>query len=202
MYRKALVRIFLVNLMFLWAFISVSLTEKTGYMTQYGNLQQTYKVRRGVGVGVANVIASNERIVTVHKMEQETVFNINRDEIEILSKIVEAEAGGEDDEGKLLIANVILNRCVNHAFPDTIEGVVFQEENGVVQFSPIADGRYEKTIVSDETKRAVYRALEGEDLSEGALYFVAREYADKNKMEWFDQNLEFLFCHGGHEFFR
>jgi N-acetylmuramoyl-L-alanine amidase len=56
--------------------------------------------------------------------------------------------------------------------------------------------------ISQETGEAVERALEGEDISEGALYFVARKYADSEKIKWFDRNLTFLFEHGGHEFFR
>ena len=56
--------------------------------------------------------------------------------------------------------------------------------------------------VSDSTRHAVARALEGEDISQGALYFAARKYADPEKMKWFDSELTFLFQHGGHEFFK
>ena len=37
-------------------------------------------------------------------------------ELEVLLKIVEAEAGCEDEEGKLLVANVILNRLNSDKF--------------------------------------------------------------------------------------
>lgn len=46
------------------------------------------------------------------------------------------------------------------------------------------------------------RALDGEDISEGALYFAARDYADSKRMRWFDEKLTLLFRHGGHEFFK
>ena len=49
---------------------------------------------------------------------------------------------------------------------------------------------------------AVGRALDGEDISEGALYFAARDYADSKRMRWFDEKLTLLFRHGGHEFFK
>jgi N-acetylmuramoyl-L-alanine amidase len=55
--------------------------------------------------------------------------------------------------------------------------------------------------VSDETKNALNRALAGEDISGGALYFVARKYADGSKISWFENNLKFLFNYGGHEFY-
>lgn len=123
-------------------------------------------------------------------------------EVEVLQRIVEAEAGGEDANGKLLVANVVLNRVENEEFPNTISEVVFQNANGVTQFSPVANGRYYQVTVSENTIDAVERALSGEDISEGALYFAARKYANSNSMKWFDENLTFLFQHGGHEFFK
>ena len=80
--------------------------------------------------------------------------------------------------------------------------MVFQKEKGVWQFSPVSNGSYYRVEISEETVSAVERALLGEDLSEGALYFAARKYADSNKMKWFDRNLTYLFIHGGHEFFK
>lgn len=129
-------------------------------------------------------------------------WDFSEDEIEVLQRIVEAEAGGEDGDGKLLVANVVLNRVLDEDFPDTIREVVFQRSNGVIQFSPVANGRYDKVKVSQDTVDAVQRALEGEDLSQGALYFAARKYADSNSMRWFDEKLTFVLQHGGHEFFR
>ena len=87
------------------------------------------------------------------------------------------------------------------SLPDSITEIVFQRENGVSQFSPIADGSYYKVSVSEETAEAVGRALAGEDISRGALYFAARKYADSESMRWFDEKLTLLFRHGGHEFF-
>lgn len=164
-------------------------------------------------IGIAEFSSSPRRVVDYVLLEQvqaekeaeepeETALLYPEEEIEVLERIVEAEAGGEDADGKLLVANVVLNRVADDAFPDTIRDVVFQRENGVTQFSPVANGRYDKVIISDETIQAVERALQGEDLSDGALYFAARKYADSSNMRWFDENLTFLFRHGGHEFFR
>ena len=112
-----------------------------------------------------------------------------------------AEAGGEDINGRILVANVILNRVQSEAFPNTVEGVVFQKHNGRFQFSPIYDGRYNRVKISEETVEAVERALAGEDYSKGALYFVSRKGAAPDKMRWFDNHLTRLFQYGGHEFF-
>ena len=107
-----------------------------------------------------------------------------------------------DEDGKLLVANVVLNRMNSDKFPDTVTEVVFQREKGVSQFSPVYNGSYYRVTVSDETVEAVERALMGEDISQGALYFAARKYADSGKMRWFDTKLTYLFLYGGHEFFK
>ncbi|MDF2804902.1 MAG: cell wall hydrolase SleB, partial [Anaerocolumna sp.] len=130
------------------------------------------------------------------------VVGLSDKEIEILQRIVEAEASGETTKGKMLVANVILNRVKNTYFPDTVEGVVFQRNGGTYQFSPIKDGRYYSIKVSSDTKKAVNRVLKGEDESKGALYFSARSRADRSSMRWFDNHLTFLFEYGGHEFFK
>lgn len=154
------------------------------------------------GLGIVNVAISGERVLDYSVLEREKRYLLSDRDLEALLRIVEAEAGCEDEEGKLLVANVVLNRMEDEDFPDTVYEVVFQQENGVTQFSPIADGSYEKVVVSEETIRAVSRALKGEDISQGALYFAARKYADSGKMKWFDDNLVRLFAHGGHEFFK
>lgn len=152
-------------------------------------------------IGVIKEVASDQRIVSYGILEKELVLDLTKEDYEVLLRIVEAEAGGEDEEGKMLVANVILNRVNNEKFPDTVKEVVFQCENGTAQFSPISDGRYDTVTISQETVDAVNRVLEGEDNSKGALYFVSRKAADPDKMKWFDECLTFLFEHGGHEFF-
>ena len=154
------------------------------------------------GLGIVETAISGQRVIDYCLLEQKYIYNLPDDELETLLRIVEAEAGTEDEEGKLLVANVVLNRMEDEEFPDTVSGVVFQKENGTAQFSPVSDGSYYQVKISDETISAVGRALTGEDISQGALYFAARKSADKNKMKWFDENLTHLFVHGGHEFFK
>ncbi len=134
--------------------------------------------------------------------EKSFVYDVTSSEISMLERIVQAEAGGEDMKGKILIANVILNRVADDQFPDDIESVIFQNKNGEYQFSPVDDERYWKVKVSEKTKQAVQRALEGEDYSKGALYFIARKRTSAGSAAWFDNNLEWLFKHGGHEFYK
>ena len=118
-----------------------------------------------------------------------------------LLQIVEAEATGEDIEGKMLIANVILNRVRDERFPNTIEGVVWQQIDGSAQFQPTIDGRINTVEITQSTIEAVDRVLAGEDSSEGALYFMARNGSDASSIGWFEENLTPLMTHGGHEYY-
>ena len=110
-------------------------------------------------------------LVTKYREE----INISKKEKNILCRIVEAEAGGEKYIGKMMLVADVAPLTVSYVaqFADDIEGVVFAHSGGVYQFSPVCDGRYYSVHVSRTTKKAVERALSGEDNSRGARYFVA-----------------------------
>lgn len=114
---------------------------------------------------------------------------------EILLKIAMAEAEGEDTEGKALVMLVVLNRVWSDDFPDSIEAVVFQEN----QFSPVKDGgRYYTTEPDEDCYAALALIQGGWDQSMGALYFESEENADN----WHSNNLTYLFQHGNHRFYK
>lgn len=122
----------------------------------------------------------------------------SEEDYEVLLRIVQAEAGICDDKGKILVANVILNRVESKEFPNTIKGVVYQRS----QFSPVANGSINTCKVTPQTVECVNRALSGEDYSQGALYFMNRSGARSRAANWFDGHLTFLFRHERHEFFK
>jgi N-acetylmuramoyl-L-alanine amidase len=153
---------------------------------------------------------SNAQIATAKEQQVHTVkiasynktLKVTTEDVKMLERITQAEASGEDMKGKILIVNVILNRVASDEFPDTIKKVIFQNDDGDYQFSPVKSGKYWKVKISEETKKAVQKALAGEDYSKGALYFMARKHAKSKNAKWFDENLTRLFVHGGHEFFK
>lgn len=146
-------------------------------------------------------ISSPEREVAYDVLVNEDAVFLDEESMDILCRIVEAEAGTEDEEGRMLVANVVLNRVESRRFPNTVKGVVFQKNGGVCQFSPIATGSYYRVKVSEKTRSAVDRVLRGEDISQGALFFVNRHATKAGNMSWFDTRCTFLFTHGRHEFF-
>ncbi len=142
---------------------------------------------------LALMSCSTDHIVNYHG----TKYAISDEEYQVLLRIVESEAPCEDIEGRMLVANVVLNRVHADQFPDTISEVVFQKG----QFAPVSDGMYYKRTVSEKTIEAVERVLAGEDNSQGALYFVARALASEEGLKFFDEKLEKLFKHGVHTFY-
>ncbi|MCI8311499.1 MAG: cell wall hydrolase [Lachnospiraceae bacterium] len=138
--------------------------------------------------------AEAEEVISV---ASDNSYGLGEQEYQILLKIVEAEAGGEDTTGKMLVANVVMNRVRSAQFPDTISEVVYERSEGRAQFSPTADGRIDKVTISSDTIEAVARVMSGEDVSAGALYFRAIS----SKEGWFDQSLNRVLEHGNHIFY-
>ena len=119
------------------------------------------------------------------------------EDYQVLLRIVQAEAGICDPKGKILVADVIINRVLSGKFPDSVKAVVYQPS----QFQPVSNGTINTVKVTAETIECVDRALAGEDYSNGALYFMNRR-ASGSAASWFDRRLTYLFAHHGHEFFR
>lgn len=114
----------------------------------------------------------------------------------ILAKMAMAEAEGEDTEGKALVILVILNRVWAEQFPDTILGVISQEN----AFTSYSNGRYDR-VDPDADCMAALRLVESHwDESQGALYF--ERTPAEGESTWHSRNLEKLFTHGNHTFYR
>ena len=119
------------------------------------------------------------------------------EDYQVLLRIVQAEAGICDKRGKILVADVIINRVLSKEFPNSVKAVVYEPS----QFQPVSNGAINSVKVTAETIECVDRALDGEDYSNGALYFMNRR-GSGSAAAWFDRHLTYLFAHDGHEFFR
>ncbi len=119
------------------------------------------------------------------------------EDYQVLLRIVQAEAGICDKRGKILVADVIINRVLSKEFPSSVKAVVYEPS----QFQPVSNGAINSVKVTAETIECVDRALDGEDYSNGALYFMNRR-GSGSAAAWFDRHLTYLFAHDGHEFFR
>lgn len=205
MYKRFITWLFLCNMLFFAGWFCVKgiqlnrLASTTAFQISLNENSEQPKADKFFGL-LKNV-SSGQRVVDYEVLEKENTCPLSDEDYEILLKIVQAEAGSEDETGKMLVAGVVMNRVESSKFPDTVKEVVFQSEGGVYQFSPVANGSFYSVVVTEETVEAVDRVLSGENITEGALYFAARKYADDEKMQWFDNYLTRLFEYGGHEFF-
>lgn len=105
------------------------------------------------------------------------------DDLYWLSRIVNAEARGESLEGKIAVANVVLNRVRSKEFPESVKKVVFDTRFGV-QFTPISDGSI-YLAPSEESCLAARLALDGADVAGESLYFASNAAA---KSCWAERN--------------
>ncbi len=86
--------------------------------------------------------------------------------VTLLARVISGEARGESYEGQVAIAAVILNRVKHSSFPNSIAGVVYQEN----AFTAVSDGQINITP-SQSCYNAARDALNGWDPTGGAIYY-------------------------------
>lgn len=87
-------------------------------------------------------------------------------DVDLLARLISAEARGESYTGQVAVGAVVLNRVRHSSFPNTIAGVIYQPE----AFTCIADGQFNEPV-SESAYRAAKDALNGWDPSGGAIYY-------------------------------
>lgn len=87
-------------------------------------------------------------------------------DVELLARVINAEARGESYVGQVAVGAVVLNRVEHSSFPDTISGVIYQSE----AFSSVYGKNWYVTI-SDSARKAAKDCINGWDPSGGAIYF-------------------------------
>lgn len=87
-------------------------------------------------------------------------------DVELLARVINAEARGESYVGQVAVGAVVLNRVEHSSFPDTISGVIYQSG----AFSSVYGKNWYVTI-SDSARKAAKDCINGWDPSGGAIYF-------------------------------
>ena len=117
----------------------------------------------------------------VPEYEDDTVVELREDEVDMIERLVWAEAGTEGEEGRNAVRGVIFNRLASDRFPDTVEEVINQRN----QFEPIGKyGSVGAIPVPDETlANQKYEMNEylntGIDASGGRTFFLNKAIAQK-----------------------
>lgn len=163
-------------------------------MTQYQSMQGSYEVNTMKPTTTKEPEITKEPVIETTNDSLIQSKDWDADDSYLLAKIAMAEAEGEDVEGKALVILVVLNRVWTDEFPGTIHDVIYQKS----QFSPIANGRFDRVEPDEECYEALEMVMSGWDESDGALYFESEKSADN----WHSRHLEYLFTHGGHRFYK
>lgn len=99
-------------------------------------------------------------------------------EVDLLARLITAEADGEPYVGKLAVGAVVLNRTRDANFPKSIYDVIYQYDSGTYQFEPVMNGWINRPA-SPDSLRAAKAALNGWDPTNGAVYFFATYVTNK-----------------------
>ena len=90
----------------------------------------------------------------------------NNTDLNLLSKLVNAEARGEPYKGMVALAASVLNRVANSKFPNTIAGVIYQSG----AYTCVSDGQINLEGTA-QSRKAAQDAINGWDPTSGCIYY-------------------------------
>ncbi len=103
--------------------------------------------------------------------ERPFVYDASPEELNLLARVIAAEAYGEPFRGKVAVGAVVLNRVRDAG--GTISSVLRRG----CQFTVVCNGAVGRVRAAAEDRRAAEAALRGEDPTDGARYFNAARFA-------------------------
>jgi N-acetylmuramoyl-L-alanine amidase len=126
------------------------------------------------GVGTTNAVKRFQRtygltadgVTGASTWKAAKTYSLNKQELDILAKVIYSEARGEPYKGQVAVGAVVMNRLKSKQFPDTLYDIVFQPG----AFTAVDDGQYWLTPNSS-AYRAAQEAVRGWDPTGGSLYY-------------------------------
>lgn len=112
--------------------------------------------------------------------------------LDLIARVINAEAGNMSMEGKVSVGNVIMNRVASSEFPNTVYEVLYQRN----QFTVVNYPSFQRTP-SAESVAAAKLAMDGVNYVPGAMF-----YNVTGLRTWASRNRPFLMSFGGHDFYR
>ncbi|MFT4146709.1 MAG: cell wall hydrolase [Mobilitalea sp.] len=176
-----------------WTFIHIDDENLDGYVkTEMISFEVTFKeaVSKEEEEKILQLKAE-ERAKKETEIKYGDGFSYTKDDIMLLACLVHSEAGTQSYEGKLAVANIVLNRVKSRKYPDSIKAVIYQAG----QFSVAKSGSLQKQLnnYGNYTSnsqllsiKAAKAALEGANNIGTRLYFhtyrsaAKKGYTDKS----------------------
>lgn len=137
--------------------------EITGYFgTATETALKAYQKKNNLPeTGIADETTLKKLGISIGAIPSATKANIN-----LLARIISAEGRGESYVGQVAIGAVICNRIEHPSFPDTLQGVIYQNN----AFTAITDGQFNKPV-AESAYYAARDALSGWDPTGGCVYY-------------------------------
>ena len=110
-----------------------------------------------------------------------TVITYTQEEINLMARLITAEATGEPYDAMVAVGAVVVNRVQSNEWPSSINTVINQVIGEYHQFTPVKNG-YINNPPSDDAIRATWAALYGSDPSKGAIFYF--DTSSTNQWMW------------------
>ncbi|PFN99238.1 N-acetylmuramoyl-L-alanine amidase [Bacillus sp. AFS076308] len=139
--------------------------EKTTGQAVNTGTQDEKATGHAVNTGTLEGNTIGQAVHTASKAEINVGYSEN--ELDLLARLVRAEAESEPYQGKVAVACVVLNRVASSSFPNSIKEVIYQKG----QFQPVRNGEINQPADEDSI-RAVQEAInEKSNVAAGSLFF-------------------------------
>ncbi len=113
-----------------------------------------------------------EAVPTVEAVPETKVETVSytAEDLDILSRLIMAEAQGQPYEAQVAVGAVVMNRVESNLWPNTIKDVVYHYIGGYYQFTPVQTG-WINNPANAQAIQAAKEALNGSDPTNGAMFY-------------------------------
>lgn len=153
----------------------------------------TQQIATRITEDIDTIIKNSETVDKGEKLNNNFYNSLTAEEINMIEVTVQHEVGDFSAEYKKLIAEIIYNRIKSEEFPNTVEEVLFRQN----QFTGINNWYSPDYPVDDVTKQVVKEVFSQEETSHNAVYYYNPDYSTQESIEWFEYSgdVEYLFSH-------
>ena len=148
-------------------------------------------IHPGQVLNIPNNLLNYDQIISRASDVGRSRISYTEKELDLLSRLISAEAQGEPYTAQVAVGAVVINRVLSPKFPNTIKGVIYQKG----QFGPVRNGYINRPAASSSIS-AAKEALYGKDPTNGALFFT-----DTSSMNRFFHQLPVAYRDGRMVFF-
>ncbi len=113
--------------------------------------------------------------------KSDAVISYTNADIDLLAKLIEAEASGETMQAKIGVGAVVINRVQSKEWAPSVSKVIKQKIGQYYQFTPVKIGTINNKP-STASKKAAWIAMFGSDPSNGAIFYF--DQSSKNAWLW------------------